>query len=157
MNAPNPALVRERYEAVRESIPGIVARANALVSAVEELILEVSPEAVIERRVDLLPPHEVRPDLLVNGKLAVWVSSNRLIDTWKGMDRDALVLKKAKLSRRYATAAVVYDISAGGDRRSGSAAARTAQRFGSGMAVYSARDLYQMAEFIKRVKKVLAT
>lgn len=157
MSTPSPALVKERYEAVRESIPGIVARANALVAAVEELILEVSPEAVIERRVDLLPPHEVRPDLLVNGKLAVWVSSNRLIDTWKGLDRDALVLKKAKLSRRYTTAAVVYDISAGGDSRSGSAAARTAQRFGSGMAVYSARDTYQMAEFIKRVKKVLAT
>lgn len=155
MNAPNPALVRERYEAVRESIPGITARAKALVSAVEELIVGMSPEAVIERRVDLLPPHGVRPDLLVNGKLAVWVSANRLNDTWKGLDRDALVLKQAKLARRYVPVALVYDVSADGDNRAASAAVRISQRFCSGMTVYSARDLHQMAEFIKRVKKTL--
>lgn len=73
MSTPSPTLVRERYETARETTPGIRARSNALVSGVEELILEVSPDAIIERRVDLVPPLDVRPELLVNGCLAVWL------------------------------------------------------------------------------------
>lgn len=155
MSAPLPTLVRDRYEAARDNTPGIKARSDLLVSAVEELIIAVSPEAVSERRVDLVPPYDVCPELLVNDKLAVWVSANRLNDSWKGMDRDALVLKRMKLTRRYVTVAVVCDLSADDDRRAASAVARTEQRFGSGMTIYSARDAGQMAAFIKRVRKAL--
>lgn len=155
MTALPPSYVREQYEHIRETTPGIRARANVLVSAVEELVLSIVPDAVIERRVDLVPGHEVRPELLVNNKLAIWVTANRLVDTWGGLDRDALALKQAKGTRRYVPLALIYDASAEDDNRAAAAAVRAGRRFVSGMPLYSARDEGQMGEFIAQVKKTL--
>lgn len=151
---PLESLVRERFAAVKARREPISECTGALIDAVEDLIRAIRPGAVIERGEELVPPYRVRPALWVDDRLAVWVSAHRLVDFWKRVDRDALVLRAQR--RDYVPLMVSYDSSAPSGNRAAVAAALVTKRCTtSGLTVYSARDDRQMRAFIERVRQAL--
>lgn len=144
--------VRNAYEAVRKS--HAVERHQTLVTAVEELILAVDPDAKFKP--GWSPDHgsRVYPDLLANDRLAVWVTASRLNDSWKWFDRDALITNRTR--PEVTPVVLVLDVSAEDDNAAAAAAVRAARRFASNAKVLSARYKPHMREFIKLIEEVSA-
>lgn len=147
--------ILETFEAARATKIKQV-RNPALTDAIEQAVLDVAPGTVIRRDVELVPGFSVRPELVVEGKLAVWVASHRTSEIWKGIDRDALVLKTSRKSEKLTSLAVIYDAAVADGNRAAVSAVRAERKCVSGVRIFSVRDDRQMADFIKQVRKALA-